>query len=164
MTHQLYGGLRLLLAAVVLGALVSACSGGDDDSSPTTDPNEPNAYLEDADKDALFLIRMDNYLYTPSTFEVAAGDVIALAIQNDAPEGHDFTIARISADVHVSYIDGLGFHNHIESDEPAQLHFALTERGSGVIHIKVHEPGTYTFFCSIPGHREKGMEGTLVVN
>ncbi|MEX0651445.1 MAG: plastocyanin/azurin family copper-binding protein, partial [Actinomycetota bacterium] len=34
------------------------------------------------------------------------------------------------------------------------------ETGSATLNI---EPGDYTFYCSISGHREAGMEGTVTI-
>ena len=36
-------------------------------------------------------------------------------------------------------------------------------RKSGEGTFQIAKPGTYVFFCSIPGHKEAGMAGTLVV-
>ena len=75
--------------------------------------------------------------FDPGTIEAAAGEV-ELEITNLDAFDHDFTI------------DELGVNVAFGANETVDAAF---EAG----------PGTYTFYCSIPGHREAGMEGTLTV-
>ena len=42
-------------------------------------------------------------------------------------------------------------------------HTELVANGKAVATIGDLKPGTYTFYCTVPGHREAGMEGTLTV-
>ena len=162
----------LAMPLVVAMLALAACNGDGNGSGETptgeehTDADadgEANAYLEAAPKEALTLIEMTSFAYTPSVIEVGAGEVLEIAIQNADPALHDFTIDKIDADVHISYLGGTGQHQHQEPERDADVHFALTEPASGVVHLKVDEPGEYEFYCSVPGHREAGMEGTLIV-
>ncbi len=155
------------VGAIVAVLLIIDTGGGngvddgvdDDDDHPATE----NSYLEAAPKDTLFLVEMTSFAFAPDVLEVTAGDVVEIAIQNVEPVLHDFTVDEIDADVHVSFLGGTGQHAHQEPKIEADVHFALTEPGSGIVHLNIHEPGEFVFYCSVPGHRENGMFGTLIV-
>ena len=40
----------------------------------------------------------------------------------------------------------------------------VSNGGVSMITIANLKPGTYTFYCSVPGHEQAGMKGTLTVS
>jgi plastocyanin len=78
--------------------------------------------------------------FDTTSLEVDSGEV-EIDFANPSSIGHDFDVEKDGKEVASTEVI-----SQSEESTTAQL-----------------EPGTYTFFCSVPGHREAGMEGTLTV-
>lgn len=81
----------------------------------------------------------DAFRFEPDELEVTPGDRVGLVCEGSLP--HNLIIETEAEDVLVVECGGL-------------------EAAEGEVDV---EPGTYTFFCDIPGHRAAGMEGTITV-
>ncbi len=139
------------LAAVAALAVAGVAGCGDDDDSgaaPTTTEapatTAPPAATATAPTTASVKVDAD-----PS------GQLAFVQKSLTAPAGADvFILTNDSSVPHNLEIEGNGVQAGpsatVSGGENAQLKVTLT-------------PGTYQFFCDIPGHREAGMEGTLTV-
>jgi plastocyanin len=81
--------------------------------------------------------------YTKSSLTAKAGKV-TFAFTNKSPLMHNFTIQQ-------------GTSGAIVGATPT------FQGGTKTLTVTL-KPGTYTFFCSVPGHRMAGMQGTLTVS
>lgn len=79
--------------------------------------------------------------YTKSSLTARAGK-LSIAFTNMAPLAHNLTVASSSG---------------------AVLGATPTFQGGSKTLTLSLKPGTYKFYCTVPGHRAAGMEGTLTV-
>jgi outer membrane protein assembly factor BamB len=79
--------------------------------------------------------------FTESAITASAGED-TVTFTNNSPLEHDVVIINSA--------------NKILGQTP------VFDKGSKSFKVKL-EPGTYTYYCSVPGHREAGMQGTLTV-
>jgi plastocyanin len=77
--------------------------------------------------------------FSQGELRTRVGETVALRLENNDSQVHYFDI------------DPLDVHVPIPTGTPALALFRPTM------------PGTYTFYCHIPGHKEAGMVGTLIV-
>ncbi len=79
-----------------------------------------------------------SFEFTPDEITVGAGEDVTIVLRS-TDILHDLVVKR---------------EGHIVSAKAKK-----TKRGG----LRIDEPGTYRFWCSIPGHRKAGMVGTIVV-
>ena len=83
--------------------------------------------------------------YTTKQASATAGSV-AISMKNASPTQHNIAIQT-----------GTGASGAIVGAGPI-----VANGGVSSLHVTL-KPGTYTFFCQVPGHRAAGMYGTLTV-
>ena len=102
------------------------------------------------------------FAFTPATLEVTAGQPVALTLTNSGTLEHDFSILEFPIEG-AAGTDGGMDHDMGEMAEQPDLHAAAGAGQSATLEFTPSKPGTYEFYCTVAGHKEAGMVGTLVV-
>lgn len=142
---------RLFLALVASSSLVLAACGDNDDTTSTRMP------MSDSGMDGTMGGGMGHDESSPVADGARRIEVTATSFEFEPDEitvtaGEDVAIVLTSEDIlHDFTIDELDAHVAADADE--------TSEGG----LRADEPGRYTFYCTVAGHRDAGMEGTLIV-
>lgn len=142
------------LLVLALASLALVACGGDDDDSDTTATDTSGGAAAEGGKEAggggsggggaVLEFEADpegGLAYTTTEAGTEAGKV-KIEFNNPQPAGHDVAIED-SGGKQVAATD-------------------VITQGSDSTTANL-KPGEYTFYCSVPGHREGGMEGALTV-
>ncbi|MBI3361491.1 MAG: cupredoxin domain-containing protein [Chloroflexi bacterium] len=137
---------RILFPLFLVTALaLAACSGSQAQSGPNT-----------------VALKAEALKYNPATIEVTAGQPVTLMFQNADSVEHDFSIMEIPVEMSAT-AETMAGHDMGSMTSDPQLHMAAKTGQSAALQFTPTKPGTYEFFCTVPGHREAGMKGTLIV-
>lgn len=142
----------LLLLLAILGAFLLAACGGETEPTPV-----PMAELK--------LVATD-IAYDKNRLEVKVGQPVKVMLQNEGVLEHDFSIMEIphSGEVMAEEMhDEEGGHDMSSMEMDPEVHVAAETGGSHSVEFTPSEAGEYEFFCTVQGHKEAGMVGTLVV-
>jgi nitrite reductase (NO-forming) len=84
----------------------------------------------------------------------------------DGIDGQDNPTLQVAqgAVVQITLIDGDGAeHNIAVPDFHASSDHVMTKDASAVIVFRADKAGSFAYYCELPGHRQAGMEGKIVV-
>lgn len=103
------------------------------------------------------------FAFQPTTLNGAASQPITVNFQNPAGVQHSFVLVKPGTEEQVDQAalakngDWTGDANVIAGTK------VLTQNGTETVTIPGQPAGTYTYICTVPGHYQGGMKGTLTI-
>lgn len=97
--------------------------------------------------------------FEPARITVRKGEQIRFVLENDGSDDHEFVLA--TAAENRKHAELMKKFPDMEHDDPNAKRLAVAEHGE--ILWKFTKAGTFEFACLIPGHREAGMLGKVIV-
>jgi uncharacterized cupredoxin-like copper-binding protein len=97
--------------------------------------------------------------YVPNRIEVKRNEQIRFVLKNSDNQTHEFLLASVADNQKHAAV--MKKHPEMVHDDPNGK--TLAPQGSAEILWRFNKRGTFEFACLLPGHREAGMAGTVVV-
>ncbi|WP_441277196.1 cupredoxin domain-containing protein [Tardiphaga sp. 172_B4_N1_3] len=98
-------------------------------------------------------------LFTPAKVEVRKDEQVRFVLRNSGELDHEFVLA--TTEENLKHADSMRKNPDMEHDDPNGR--MLAPKKTGEIVWKFSKAGEFEYSCLIPGHREAGMIGTVVV-
>jgi uncharacterized cupredoxin-like copper-binding protein len=98
-------------------------------------------------------------LFVPDRVEVKRGEQIRFVLTNVGELEHEFVLA--TTEENLRHAEEMKKNPDMEHDDPNAKRLAPKQRSE--IVWRFTKRGTFEFGCLIPGHREAGMTGTIIV-
>ncbi|MBT5773655.1 MAG: multicopper oxidase domain-containing protein [Dehalococcoidia bacterium] len=138
----------------------AAADDGHDDTDADADHEEEDLFAQDAH--VTIEVEMIDIAFAQPEITIEAGELVEIALTNTGVVDHDFTIEEIHT-AHAYHDPTEEAAGHDEHGSEYAMHHALVPGDSVLMRVIAEEPGTYEFYCTVPGHKEAGMVGTLTV-
>lgn len=157
---RLFVHTLLLSAAVAFPALAGPGASGHSHGDETAygEPGDPalparvvNVVMRETEDGKM--------LFIPDRIEVKRGEQIRLALRNNGALDHELVVATLEENI--KHAEEMKKNPDMEHADPNAKR--LQPKATGDIVWKFTKAGEFDFACLIPGHREAGMFGKIVV-
>jgi uncharacterized cupredoxin-like copper-binding protein len=155
--------LRLAALAVLIstGAALAApggapghSHGGDTAYGKPGDPKKPARIVQ------VVMTEKDGKMaFIPDRIEVRRGEQVKFALRNNGKLDHELVVATLEENL--KHAIEMQKNPDMEHDDPNAKR--LAPKKTGEIVWQFTKAGEFDFSCLIPGHREAGMTGKIIV-